>query len=353
MSGHDLGELHQSVIAARIGYAHSRPYLFDGTLGENLLMPLNVSPSSQDFGNTREAVEAFRTGNSPDPFNVNWLDPSLAGLNDPDEIGAWWFKLVEAMGLDDGMFRRSLRSKFDPVRHPDLADAIVELRPVVHDRLKAKGLDKYICRFDPDKFNPTIPLGGNLMFAAPKVDISQAGLAANTTFMNLIHEQGLADDAMAISQAVIDTLDLTFGLDGTDHPLFRMLGIEEELYERLIGIAQQRRTEGAESLTAEENALMMTVPFAFTAEQIGASFPERYKRKIVLIRKHRAEALRSQVTDLFVAITPDQYLPRLTLLENAMYGRVSNMVGAHAEEIEAVVAEVLQEHGLKRRVSEI
>ncbi len=353
MSGYDLSELHQSVIAARIGYAHSRPYLFDGTLGENLLMPLNVSPSSQDFGDARKAAEAFRTGNSPDPFNVNWLDPSLAGLNTSDEIGAWWFKLVEAMGLDDVMFRRSLRSNFDPLRHPDLADAIVGLRPTVYARLKAKGLDKFIYRFDPDSFNPTIPLGGNLMFAVPVKDISQAGLATNTTFINLIHEQGLADDAIAISQAVIDTLDLTFGLDGTDHPLFRMLGIEEELYERLIGIAQKRRMEGAESLTDEENALMLTVPFAFTAEQIGPSFPERYKKKIVQIRKTRAEALRAQVTDLFVAIAPDRYLPRLTLLENAMYGRVSSVAGAQAEEIEAVVAEVLQEHDLKRRVSEI
>ncbi len=46
MDGHDLSTVHQAVIAARIGYAHSRPYLFDGTLGTNLMMPLMTSPKT-------------------------------------------------------------------------------------------------------------------------------------------------------------------------------------------------------------------------------------------------------------------------------------------------------------------
>ncbi len=348
----DLNELHQAVIAARIGYAHSQPYLFDGTLGENLLMPLNIMPHGFAFADEKKEAEAKRTGNSVDPFESDWLDPSLADLSSPDDIGAWWFKLVETMGLDDGMFRRSVRSTFDPERHPDLAKAVVDLRPVVAERLKEADLDQYVYQFDPDSFNPSIPLGGNLMFASPLQDISQTGLAANTKFMTLVHEQGLADDGIAISQAVIDTLDQTFGRDGTDHPLFRMLGIEEDLYEKLIEIAEKRRTQGAESLTSEENALMLTVPFALTAEQIGPSFPDRYKRKIVEIRKTRAAALRDQVRDIFVEISPDTYLPRLTLMENALYGRISRVAGAYAEEIEDVVATVLLEKGLKRKVSE-
>jgi len=44
MAGHNLAELHQAVLAARIGYAHSNPYLFQGTVGDNLLMSLRSSP---------------------------------------------------------------------------------------------------------------------------------------------------------------------------------------------------------------------------------------------------------------------------------------------------------------------
>ena len=87
MAGHDLSMLHQAVIAARIGYAHSRPYLFDGTLGSNLLMPLMTSPRTVDWQpKTRDRTvnEAIRSGNSRDRVDADWVDPELEGLTDGD-----------------------------------------------------------------------------------------------------------------------------------------------------------------------------------------------------------------------------------------------------------------------------
>jgi len=40
MQGNQLAELHQAVLAARIGYAHRSPILFQGTVGDNCLMSL-------------------------------------------------------------------------------------------------------------------------------------------------------------------------------------------------------------------------------------------------------------------------------------------------------------------------
>ncbi len=117
ISGHPLNELHQAVIAARIGYAHSNPYLFDGTLGDNLLMPLRLRPMevpAHDPVEARRRQEARKSGKSTDPVNVDWVDPTLAGIDSKDGIRDWWFRLVEALGIDEFMFRRTLRSRFDP-----------------------------------------------------------------------------------------------------------------------------------------------------------------------------------------------------------------------------------------------
>ena len=97
----------------------------------------------------------------------------------------------------------------------------------------------------------------------------------------------------------------------------------------------------------------MTVPFAFTAEQIGPAFPESFKKEIVEIRKPRAATLREQIGCLFVPIAPETYLSRLTLLENALYGRVSALAGAKADLIEEVVAGLLTEKGMRRHVAEV
>ena len=356
MAGHDLNDLHQSVIAARIGHAYSRPYLFDGTLGDNLLMPLRTHPRHEEEAlrlPSRRQIEAIRAGNPPDSLSDEWIDPDLAGLNDIEDIRDWWFQLVEAMGIDEFMFRRTLRSQFDPEVHPLLAQKIVNLRDSVAIRLQERGLEKYVYRFDPERFNPAIPLGGNLLFATPSQDLTPDMLAGDGRFQSLLAAHDLDDDALNIAETVLNILNQTFGRDGTDHPLFLRLGMSKDMYHRLLNIEERRKTKGNEALSDQDRSLLLTVPLMLTAEQIGPSFPEKYKDKVLSIRHSQAESLRSAMGGLFVPVKPELFVPRLTVMENALYGRVSVMAGAQAEKIEDLVAEVLNEAGLRRGAAAI
>lgn len=356
MAGHDLSKLHQSVVSARIGYAHARPYLFQGQIGDNLLMPLRTYPKSvlwdREKSNWR-TIEARRSGNSPDSLDTDWLDPALADLHSEDDIYDWWFKITQALGTAQPLFERMLHARITPEKHPDLAARIVAVRDEVHERLKEEGLDKVVYRFDPDKFNPTIPLGGNLMFASPRRDISQTGLVNEKSFLGMITEQGLAEEGIGISQTLVETLHQTFGMDGTGHPLFTALGIEEVMYEQLVDIAGRRRDKGDAALTDQEFALLLTVPFAFTAEQIGPAFPETFKQAILEIRRSRGEVLREQAKDLFIPVIPENYFPRLTIMENALYGRISGVAGLQEDMVHDVVASVLEKHELQQMVSAV
>ena len=352
----DLSGLHQSVVAARIGYASAAPYLFQGTVGDNLLMPLRTSPKTVLWDpehSDRETIEALRSGNSRDSLRADWLDPSIADLNTDDDILSWWFQITQALGTAEILFERMLNSRMEEAKHPELARRLVGLRDEVHKRLIAKGLDKVVNRFHPDVFNPSVPLGGNLMFASPARNISPQSLVAERTFLAMIIDQGLAEQAIAISQTLVEALHQTFGMDGTGHPLFTALGIDEALYEQLVDIAGRRREMGDEALTADEFALLLTVPFAFTAEQIGPAFPESFKREILQIRRTNCEMLREKASGLFIAVTPNTYLPRLTILENILYGRVSAVAGLQADLVQDVVTEVLEEHGLQQMISTI
>ncbi|AXI44849.1 ABC transporter permease [Sulfitobacter sp. SK012] len=351
---YDLATLHQAVIAARVGYAHAQPYLFKGTIGDNLLMPLRTSPKTVLWDPKqldREGIEARRAGNSLDSLDAEWLDPELAGLRSQDDVDHWWFELAQAMGIDELMFRSMLHSRMEQEDHPQLARRLVALRGEIRERLKAEGLDQAVYRFDPETFNPALPLGGNLMFASPRREISQSALAGEKRFLSMIIEQGLAEQGIAISQTLVETLHETFGKDGTNHPLFTALGIEDRLYEQLVDIALRRAKSGDGALTEEEFALLLTVPFAFTAEQIGPAFPESFKKEILALRRTEAPALRERAKSLFIPIDPRNYLPRLTLLENMLYGRISMVAGVQADLIEDVVSEVLERHDLKQLVS--
>ena len=355
LSGHPIETLHQGVIAARVGYANSRPYLFDGSLGDNMMMPLKVRPHSDAHApRDRNSIEAERAGNSTDPLNADWIDPEIADMADGAEVRDWWFRLVEAMGIDESMFRRVLRSRFDPVLHPTLARDIVALRGEVRDRLRERGLDDVVFHLEPDQFNPAVPLAGNLMFAAPTHEITPESMAQDDRFLRMLEDEGLAEEAIAVSMGVIDTLNRTFGRDGTHHPLFQRLGLDDDLYRQVTDIAARRRLRRdhrkAEKLTPEERAMLLIVPFMLTAEQIGPDFPEEYKEKILAIRRSKGAELRAKLGDMFVPVRTDSYLPRLSVVENAIFGRVSMMAGVKADEVEDTVAQVLTEHDLRKRI---
>ena len=128
-------------------------------------------------------------------------------------------------------------------------------------------------------------------------------------------------------------------------------GVREELYEQLVDIALRRRAKGDEALSEDEFSLLLTVPFAFTAEQIGPAFPATFKDEILKIRKQQGAEMRERARDMFVPITPDQYLPRLTILENVLYGRISAVAGLQADLVLDVVSDVFKKHGLQQDVA--
>ncbi|GGA30528.1 ABC transporter transmembrane domain-containing protein [Neptunicoccus cionae] len=351
IAGHDLNSLHQSVVANRIGYASPFPQIFQGTMGENLLMPFRRKPliDSDILPEMhRWQEEARRAGNSDDPLGVSWLDPSLAGFKDEDEIRDWWFSLGEAMGIDEFMVRRALRHRLDPVNQRELAEKIVELRPEIARRLKKAGLGDIVHHFDPRKFNPVSPLGSNLLYAMPTRMLTQESLAEQRKFFSILKKENIVDEVAEMSASLIEGVVATFGEDGTDHPLFRQLNMDDALYHKLRNVTKKRRLQGNDALTPEEFALMLTVPFAFSAEQIGPAFTDSFKERVLDIRMQNAEHMVAELDGLFETIHPDRYMPVMTVLGNAIFGRISRMAGAREKEVEDLVVEVLNEHGLRR-----
>ncbi|MEP2715891.1 ABC transporter transmembrane domain-containing protein [Pseudophaeobacter sp.] len=364
MAGHRLEALHQEAIAARVGYAYSHPYLFSGSLGDNVLMPLrstpqlpNPSPQTQ-----RQMAEALRAGNSPDPLEADWVNPALAGLGSEGDVRDWWFQLVQAMGVDQQLFRRTLHAQLQMGSHPMLEQHIVRLRPLIKQRLIEAGLDGVVYHFEPDSFNPAVPLASNILFAAATRDIApEELLAPGNLFYQVIRDQQLAAETLGIGLGVAETLIQTFGREDLDHPLFQRLGLDEELYCRLCSAAEEyaaldskgsgRGKDKTRNLSEPARAALMTIPFLLSAEQIGPGFPEGFKDRILKIRASSSADLVARSKGLFAALLPEGYVPRLSVLENALFGKISLHAGDKAHQVETLVSEVVSAYGLQKRLA--
>jgi len=355
IAGHNLNTIHQETLANGIGYANPNPHIVEGTLGENLLLPFKNKPVADEDAQltpSRFQADAEKSGNSIDPLNAEWIDPAVAGLSSSEDIREWWFQLVQAAGSDDFMVRRAIRSRLELAGHQKLADTIVQLRPEIAKRLAAAELDKVVCTFHPDKFNPVSPLGTNLLYAMPTRPITQLSLSQDEKFLRIVDEQGISADLIKMSVDLVENLTETFGSDGTDHPLFRNLNLDEELYQRLASIVKKRRKLDADELTVEDHALMLTVPFAFSAEQMGSAFSEEFKQRVLEIRKENAPQMLEELGSFFETIDSEKYIPMMTLMENAIFGQVSGSAGAREKLIEDIIVDVLDENKLRRLAAE-
>ncbi|WP_241484056.1 cyclic nucleotide-binding domain-containing protein [Ruegeria sp. ANG-R] len=352
IGGINMASLHQSVVAARIGLATSRPVMFQGTLGENVMMPMRSRPLSLSTDDP-DFPETLRAGNSTDPFRVEWLDPGLAGFDDTARLRDWWLQLIDGMGSGAALFQRGAEQVFDATERPGLAAKLVELRPLVQRAVREAGLDEQALVFDRSTYNPALPVAENLLFATPCVPVTQQLLAQQTVFLGQLRELGLDETLISLTRDVIEMLRQIFGLDGTDHPLFRKLGLEAKTYEAAVELVEQTRKEGGRGLDDEQLASLLSVPFVISAEQIGPAFSDELKNRILELRHSHSDKLLEPLHDVFVPLDKDAFAPGLTVMENALFGKVSQIGGARTDEARKLIVDVLAENGARPMVVEL
>ena len=348
----NLAGLHQSVVAARIGLATSRPVMFRGTLGENVMMPMRLRPLSTSIDDP-DFHETLRAGNSLDPFRAEWLDPGLAGFNDSSRLREWWLQLIDGMGSGAALFQRGAEQVFNAEEHPALASKLVELRPLVQKAVQNAGLEQQALVFNRATYNPALPVVENLLFATPSVPVTQQLLAQQSVFLGQLRELGLDETLTNLTRDVIDMLRQIFGLDGTDHPLFRKLGLEAKTYEAAVELVEHTRKEGASGLDDEQLASLLAVPFVISAEQIGPAFSDELKDRILELRHSHSEKLLARLHNVFVPLDQHAFAPGMTVMENALFGKVSQIGGARTDEARKLIVAVLAEHGARSMVVEL
>ncbi len=352
LGGRDVRDLHQSVLAACLGYASSRPVLFKGSFGENVMMPMRTAPL-EAAPDKSALLDAQRAGNSEDSFEVDWIDPQLAGFTQKHELRAWWLQLIAGSGARDVLFRRGVDLEFQALDHPQLAEALIELRPKVRSAITEAGLAEFVYFNAPDRYNPALPVAENLLYASPRGDVSFEQLRQQTGFLSTIRRIGLEQDLLNLAQDVLDMLRQIFGIDGTDHPLFQKIGLDPRDFEAALTVLQKLRTQGADVLSKDELAQMLIVSFSVSAESIGPAFTDAMEERILSLRSSHGFELLSTLGDLFEPLSDDRFVPRFNVYENALFGQISDSAGARGEDIRRLIGEVLCKAGLGDAIVEL
>ncbi|HHZ75387.1 MAG TPA: ABC transporter ATP-binding protein, partial [Rhodospirillales bacterium] len=156
----DLSGLPEAFTGRQISYAGQTPYIFGGTIRDNLLYGLKHRPlreieyeGSAASARERQISEADVTGNVSHDINANWVDVNAAGADSEDDLLGRMQHYLKIVGLEDDVYSIGLRQNIEPSERPELVENLLAARKNMRERLDEGKVSDYVESFDADKFN--------------------------------------------------------------------------------------------------------------------------------------------------------------------------------------------------------
>src|SRR5438270_853419 len=174
LGGIDLTRAPEAVTGRALAYVGAPAYLFPLSVRENIVYSLKhrpVRPAHYEDEVRRqrefELQEAARSGNSTLDVNAEWIDYAAAGVAGREELDARIAELLAVVDLEETIFELGLRGAADTRQNTTLAERVLAARTRMRDRLSSLGIQDWVERFDPHKYNRNATLGENLLFGTP------------------------------------------------------------------------------------------------------------------------------------------------------------------------------------------
>ncbi len=363
----DLLSAPEAVVGRRIAYVGQTGYIFNATLGDNLMFslkhrPLHDLPSKDEIEDDLEFLEKEKseiplTGNSEFDFDKDWIDYEGAGVKNREELDARAIDVLEMVGLGDDVYQLGLRSTLDTAQDPHTADQILQARLRFFEKLEADPtLKDLVEAFDQNKYNTNATLGENLLFGTP-VDGSfdMERLAENAYVQKVIENANLTDTFIKMGYQVATLMVELFADLPPDHEFFQLYSFisSDELpdYQAILSRVDQ---DHLEQLREEDKLRFMSLPFKVipSRHRLGV-ITEDIQEKIVEARHKFVENLPNSLKGRIEFFDPAAYNAAANIQDNILFGKVAYGYAQAVERIGTLLSEVVREMDLKRPILKV
>ena len=354
----DIVRLPNAIVGRHIAYAGVEPVLFPGSIRENLIYGLRHRPlEAVKERDAREAarrlLEARRTGNPVHSIQDRWIDCDLVGAKDEDDLDRILLDFLRKVGMGDDVYRFGLSGMVDPVKHPQLAERIVDARERLREVFRAGEMAGLVEHFDPERYNNQATVAENLLFGVPTSrDLVGRSLADQAGFRGTLERAGLIDDLTRMGVRIAETMTEIFRGLPPGHSLFEQFSFISA--DELAEFEAMLRRRSARGLTRDDATRMLALPLAYVEprHRLGL-LDDGLKTRLVEARAQVREMLQEAPDPGIEFYDPDKVTPAAPLKDNLLFGRVSySVANAQVRATEAITA-VVTEMGLRDDVERI
>jgi putative ABC transport system ATP-binding protein len=359
IGGFDLATLPAAVIGRRIGYVGAAPYLFAGTLRDNLLFGLRHTPQrpADDSGGisakrqARRAYEARRSGNIDFDLHADWIDYKAAGVENIEALSRRITEVLVRLDLDEAIYWLGLRWRLDPEAHPDAEMRLLEARKALACRLAAEGITNLVETYDPEKFNLNASVAENLLFGTPIGPVfDYEALANNAYILQVLRKVGLTEDLIAAGRQVAETMIELFADLPPDHEFFEQFSfIGAGDLPDFAAILGRIGNGGTAALSNQDRTKLLSLPFKLIPARHRLDvLDEPMQRRILEARKMVRADLPPAARQQIEFFDPDRYNAAASVQDNILFGKIAYGEADAPVRIPEVLGEVIDGLSLRQ-----
>ncbi len=311
-------------MVANVGIVAQNPFIFEGSIAENLLYACEAL-----------AGEKGRGTSGP---------PTL------DDIIA----VLHQTGLFADVLRFGLNTLLTPEQHAELVKSIIRVRRKFQEKFGAK-LSDYVEFFDENAYLSYSSVAENLTFgAANRPEFANPRLSRNDYFMKFLGDEDLLQLLINIGvQLARQTVDILGNLPA-DAVFFEQSPMSaEELPAYRLMLEQLRRRKAAE-LAPDDYLRLLDLALRFTPgihKMVGLG-EDLQKRLLEKRARFRANISRD-LPDAFAFYSKNDYIYSQTILNNIFFGKTKAATPQGQEVITQNIIQLLIEKDLLETIVEI
>jgi len=363
IGGTDIADLPIAVIGRRIGYVGSMPYLFSGTLRDNLLLGLRhrpVRPAEYEEATARRRArdlhEARSSGNIDFDLHADWIDYESAGVSDRAELTPRIAEVLARLDFEEDVYTFGLRGQLDPAKHPAVAARLIEARKALAEQLAAAGITKLVETYDLKRYNSNATVAENVLFGTPIGPAFDAGsLAENTYVLSVLDKLGLTEELVEVGQQVAAMMTEMFAGLPPEHEFFDQFSfISAGDLPDFAAILAATENGGTRALNHEQRSRLLSLPFKLVAARHRLDvLDERLQQRLLEARHAFRSELPAQAQGQIEFFDADRYNAAASLQDNILFGKIAYGEADAAVRVPQVLAEVLDALSLRAAVIDV
>ncbi|WP_319470467.1 ATP-binding cassette domain-containing protein [uncultured Pseudodesulfovibrio sp.] len=327
LGGQEVSELSKQDMSYNLGMVAQHPFIFDGTVRENLLY------SCQSLA--LQGGSCTSTGEEPD------LDTLI--------------KLTQQVGLFTDVLAFALRSKLGEGKEFDsLREAVVASRREFQGGEDGMFTDvaEHIEFFDMDNYCQYMTVAENIAFGATSDERFDEGhLHLHPDFLDFLEKHSLMAHLVVLGETLARVVTDELGPE-PDHVAFRSSPIPENEYAEYQRVAN--RLDSGEPLSEEEKELILKLALSFVPGiHRQVDMDKGFANRVVNARQSFMDLVNEKYPGAFTFFEADTYMDGLNIQDNILFGRVRAQAPGAEDEINHRIMQALIMQGALEPVAEM